>query len=81
VTQAPEEGLPSLPEDLLPGPDTGVLLFNHEESPDDVIRRLIGDSDMALLVDCADKRVTFSVMGWFVIPDRGVWTTVADGAA
>jgi hypothetical protein len=66
VTQAPEE---DVSPGLLPGPD--VLLFHHDESYETVILRLIGDADVVLWVNCADRRANFEVRGYFAVPHTG----------
>lgn len=80
MTQAPEEVLPSLPADLLPGPDT-VRQFNADEPLQQIVKRLVGNADIVMQVDCASSRVNFEVIGWFVIPDRAVWRLVATSGA
>jgi|GEM_PF-3142834 len=47
-----------------------VTTFNPDEGEMECIGRLISEqeADMAIAFDCASQKVTFRVMGFFVLP-------------
>ncbi len=45
-----------------------VNQYREEVPIQQVIEELLVDADDAIKFDCADRRVTFAVMGWFVFP-------------
>lgn len=60
-----------------------VLEFNAKETPEHCIARLIKEqnADMAIAFDCADPRVNFKVVGFFVVPDGAAFKLVANHSA
>ncbi len=42
--------------------------YRSDERAEAIIAEVLKAADNAMEVDCADKRVTFAVTGWFIFP-------------
>lgn len=56
-----------------------VVEFNSQEPPEQVIGRLCreANADAVIPVDCAGANTNLMVRGYFVVPDKAIWSWVA----
>jgi hypothetical protein len=58
-----------------------VTQYREDVSYKDILHELMDGCDLALPVDCADRRVPYIVQGWFIFPDGSLSPTSAPGPA
>lgn len=45
-----------------------VTQYREDERAESIIAAVLKEADNALQVDCADQRVAYTVLGWFLFP-------------